>query len=180
MMMMMTSLRRRWSRQVGQSSNRRCQPSRQAHVKPPFWQIKYLLAFLLSFLSGYDDLAMHIGNTLFHNFCNLLFLLGPGLAFGWLGLGGSSGGYSSHGYTSHASLGAYGAKLGGDSSSSEDLQNIFDIICFKQGQWTIIDTFEQYLKFQYTSFTSFTSYPPRINQTLTPPHHISNAPSQNN
>ena len=101
MMMMMTSLRRRWSRQVGQSSNRRCQPSRQAHVKPPFWQIKYLLAFLLSFLSGYDDLAMHIGNTLFHNFCNLLFLLGPGLAFGWLGLGGSSGGYSSHGYISN-------------------------------------------------------------------------------
>ena len=114
MMMMMTSLRRRWSRQVGQSSNRRCQPSRQAHVKPPFWQIKYLLAFLLSFLSGYDDLAMHIGNTLFHNFCNLLFLLGPGLAFGWLGLGGSSGGYSSHGYTSHASLRAFGAQLEGD------------------------------------------------------------------
>ena len=42
-------------------------------------------------------------------------------AFGWLGLGGSLGGYGSHGYTSHASLRAYGAQLGGDSSSSEDL-----------------------------------------------------------
>ena len=64
--------------------------------------------------------------------------LGPEPAFGRLGLGGSSGGYSSHGYISHASLRAYGAQLGGDSSSSEDLQNIFDIIYFKQGQWTII------------------------------------------
>ena len=82
-------------------------------------------------------------------------------------------------YTSHASLRAYGAQLGGDSSSSEDLQNIFDMI-FQTGPVdNHIDTFEQYLKFQYTSFTSFTSYPPRINQTLTPPHHISNAPSQN-
>ena len=35
-------------------------------------------------------------------------------AFGWLGLGGSLGGYSSHGYTSHASLHAYGAQLEGD------------------------------------------------------------------
>ena len=64
--------------------------------------------------------------------------LGPEPAFGRLGLGGSSEGYSSHGYTSHASLRAYGAQLGGDSSSSEDLQNIFDMIYFKQGQWTII------------------------------------------
>ena len=37
--------------------------------------------------------------------------LGPELALGRLGLGGSLGGYSSHGYTSHASLRAYGTQL---------------------------------------------------------------------
>ena len=57
-------------------------------------------------------------------FINHFKQLGPEPAFGRLGLGGSSGGYSSHGYTSHASIRAYGAQLGGDSCSSEDLQNI--------------------------------------------------------
>ena len=49
-----------------------------------------------------------------HHFPNqFCLLLVTELAFGQLGLGGSSGGYSSHGYTSRASLRAYGAQLGG-------------------------------------------------------------------
>ena len=69
----------------------------------------------------------------FVDICGYLLVLGPEPAFGRLGLDGSLGGYSSHGYTSHASLRAHGAQLGGNSCSSEDLQNIFDIIYFKQG-----------------------------------------------
>ena len=50
---------------------------------------------------------------------------------------------------------------------SEDLQNIFVIIYFKKSYryiWAV--AFEQ-------------SHPPSTNRTLTPPHHTSNAPSQN-